>query len=80
MANLIDELQQGLVSRRRMLELLTAASGAAGVASAQASKQVKPPAEPPKLSPANIGGGGRVERDFYREWIKNSKVPMLEGY
>jgi quercetin dioxygenase-like cupin family protein len=79
MSNLIDELQQGMLSRRRMLELLTAASGAAAIMPAQ-SKQNKPATEPPKLSPANIGGGGRVERDFYREWIKSSKVPMLEGY
>src|SRR4029079_7325708 len=33
-----------------------------------------------KLSPANIGGGGRVERYFYRDWIKASKIPMVEGY
>jgi len=79
MPNLIDDLQQGLLSRRRMLELLTAASGAAAILPAQ-SKQGKPAAEPPKLSPPNIGGGGRIERDFYREWIKGSKVPMLEGY
>ena len=79
MPNLIDELQQGMVSRRKMLELLTAASGAAAIMPAQ-SKQSKPATEPPKLSPANIGGGGRIERDFYREWIKTSKVPMLEGY
>jgi quercetin dioxygenase-like cupin family protein len=83
MANLIDELQQGLVSRRRMLELLTAASSVSAIGSAQ-SKQGQsksaPAAEPPRLSPANIGGGGRIERDFYREWIKSSKVPMLEGY
>jgi quercetin dioxygenase-like cupin family protein len=79
MPNLIDELQQGMLSRRRMLELLTAASGAAAIMPAQ-SKQSKPATEPPKLSPANIGGGGRIERDFYREWIKSSKVPMLEGY
>ena len=31
-------------------------------------------------SPENIGGGGRVERNFYREWVKTSKVPMVEGY
>lgn len=31
-------------------------------------------------SPENIGGGGRVERNFYRESVKNSKVPMVEGY
>src|SRR5260221_4597422 len=82
MANLIDDLQQGLVSRRKLLDLLTGAAGSVVLASAQ-SKQTKAPegiVEPPKLSPANIGGGGRIERDFYREWLKKSKVPMLEGY
>jgi gentisate 1,2-dioxygenase len=33
-----------------------------------------------KLSPAYIGGGGRLERDFYGEWLKKSGVPMIEGY
>jgi quercetin dioxygenase-like cupin family protein len=33
-----------------------------------------------KLSPANIGGGGRVERDFYGDWLKTSGVPRIEGY
>jgi len=82
MANLFDELQMGTVSRRRILELL-AAAGSAVLAGAQTKqgKQAAPPAgDPPKFSPANIGGGGRIERDFYRQWIKNSKVPMLEGY
>ena len=32
------------------------------------------------FSPENIGGGGRIERNFYRSWIKTSKVPMVEGY
>src|SRR5256714_15085244 len=83
MANLIDDFQQGMVSRRRLLELLTASAGSVVLARAQSNKQTKRPAgivEPPKISPANIGGGGRIERDFYREWIKTSKVPMLEGY
>jgi quercetin dioxygenase-like cupin family protein len=34
----------------------------------------------PKFSPANIGGGGRVERNFYRRWTKLTKAPMFEGY
>ena len=83
MANLIDDLQQGMVSRRRLLELLTGAAGSVTLASAQSGKQTKAPTgivEPPKLSPANIGGGGRIERDYYREWLKTSKVPMSEGY
>ncbi len=57
MANLIDDLQQGMVSRRRLLELLTGAAGSVTLASAQSGKQTKAPAgivEPPKISPANI--------------------------
>ena len=34
----------------------------------------------PRYSPDNIGGGGRLERDFYRDWTKKSRVPMAEGY
>src|SRR5260370_4973963 len=33
-----------------------------------------------KLSPENIGGGGRVERNPYRAWIKKTKIPTVEGY
>jgi len=73
MANLFDELQMGTVSRRKLFQLLLAGSSAAAAAAQTADKQ-------PKLSPTNIGGGGRVERNFYREWIKTSKVPMAEGY
>jgi quercetin dioxygenase-like cupin family protein len=86
MSNLIDGLQQGLVSRRRLMELLAGAAGVVTIASSPLraqDKRTKAPAgivEPPKFSPANIGGGGRIERDFYRNWLKTSKVPMLEGY
>ena len=85
MANIIEDFQQGFISRRRLLELLTAAAGTVTMASpvqAQSGKLKTPTGVvvPPKLSPANIGGGGRVERDFYREWLKSSKVPMMEGY
>jgi quercetin dioxygenase-like cupin family protein len=81
MATLFDELQMGTVSRRRLLELFSVAAASAELASAQ-SPQVKPSAanDQPKLSPANIGGGGRIERDFYRQFLNNSKLPMVEGY
>src|SRR5207248_1231857 len=62
---------------------LSRAAGSVTLASAQSGKQTTAPkgvVAPPKFSPSNIGGGGRVERDFYREWLKTSKVPMLEGY
>lgn len=83
MANLFDELQMGTVSRRRLFGLLSAAGGSAALAAAQSKQAKSPPratGDQPKISPANIGGGGRIERDFYRQWIKNSKVPMVEGY
>src|SRR5205814_2409616 len=86
MANLFDELQNGTVSRRKLFELFPIAAGSAALASAQTGKQAKqskggaPGSSAPKMSPANIGGGGRIERDYYREWIKTSKVPMLDGY
>src|SRR5579871_490230 len=81
--SLFDDLQQGMVSRRRLLELLSSAAGTAALAQGQDASPAKPAAagpDQPKFSPSNIGGGGRIERDFYREWIKKSKVPMLEGY
>src|SRR5215469_8330130 len=82
MANLFDELQMGTISRRRLLHLLAGAGSSAALVAAQTKQTTPQPAAglAPKLSPANIGGGGRIERDFYREWIKTSKVPMLEGY
>src|SRR5207248_9418124 len=83
MANFFDELQKGTVSRRRLFELLSIAGSSAAIARAQRKDTKTPPAatgDQSKISPANIGGGGRIERDFYRQWIKNSKVPMIEGY
>jgi quercetin dioxygenase-like cupin family protein len=89
MKELFDEIMIGAVSRRRFLERASAASLALIASSTDASAQGRPidkqehkdeqkPGE--KLSPANIGGGGRVERNFYRDWIRESKVPMVEGY
>ena len=74
MSNLFDELLAGTVTRRQLFTALPVLGGAAAVASAQQST------DSVRLSPANIGGGGRIERNFYREWIKKSKVPMAEGY
>lgn len=78
MASLFDELHRGTVSRRRLMELLSLGAASVALAHAQSKQAKQPPAR--KISPPNIGGGGRTERDFYREWIKASKIPMLEGY
>jgi hypothetical protein len=87
MKELFDELLTGAVSRRRFIERASAASLALIASSTDASaqgrtldKQEQKDKPGEKLSPANIGGGGRVERNFYRDWIRESKVPMVEGY
>lgn len=93
MTNLFDELLIGTCSRREFLERLSSAGlavpligGAAADAAAQGAQQQRPKPTPERddegqvLSPAFIGGGGRVERNFYRDWIKTSKVPMIEAY
>lgn len=81
------------VSRRRFLQT-TAGASLAGLAlpsfaDAQAGGGAAKPAAPPpqattpsgqKLSPAFIGGGGRVERDFYHEWLARSGAPTVDGY
>src|SRR5215831_10751234 len=74
MGNLFDGLLAGTVSRRQLFASLPLLGGSAAMAAAQQGTGDV------KLSPANIGGGGRIERNFYREWIKKSKVPMAEGY
>jgi quercetin dioxygenase-like cupin family protein len=82
MANLLDELLIGTVSRRRLFEAVPLlGASAAAIAAAQTGKKDKPKeTEDEVFSPANIGGGGRLERNFYRKWIKTSKAPMAEGY
>src|SRR5262245_15479342 len=82
MSNLLDDLFSGVVSRRTFIELASKAGLAlpmANFALAEVAAQ-SAPKDGPKFSPSNIGGGGRLERDFYRDWIKASKVPMVEGY
>jgi len=78
MSDFLDELCTGVVTRRSFMEKM-ALAGAALTAASQAHAQT-PQQENPTYSPANIGGGGRVERNFYRDWIKKSGLPMVEGY
>jgi len=86
LGNLLDDLFSGTVSRRLFIELASKAGFAlplANFALAEVAAQTVPKSAAPegqKFSPPNIGGGGRLERDFYRDWIKTSKVPMVEGY
>src|SRR5262249_26000617 len=82
MSNLLDDLFSGAVSRRTFIEIASKAGLAlpmANFALAEVAAQTAPKTqEGQKFSPANIGGGGRLERDFYRDWIKTSKAPMVE--
>ncbi|HEY3056361.1 MAG TPA: cupin domain-containing protein [Thermoanaerobaculia bacterium] len=91
MSEFLDELQSGAVTRRAFVERIAAAGAGLSMISAAAMAQTASPpksqktttgsdADNPKYSPANIGGGGRLERDFYRDWIRKSRVPMVEGY
>jgi hypothetical protein len=41
-------------------------------------KPTGPQVENPVYSPANIGGGGRVERNFYRDWTRHTSVPKID--
>ena len=89
MKGFIGEWARGAVSRRRFIQGTAGlslaslvpsglhASTRSGGALAQASQNAQ---QEPKLSPANIGGGGRVERNFYQEWLRTSGVPRLDGY
>src|SRR5713226_7062691 len=93
MSELWDQLLTGTITRRKFIERVSAAGAALpllGCELAAAPLQGDPkgkaggsrskPNEDVVYSPANIGGGGRIERNFYRDWIKSSKVPMVEGY
>jgi mannose-6-phosphate isomerase-like protein (cupin superfamily) len=85
MGNIVDDLLTGHLSRRRLMEAL-AVPLIGATASAQEQEHGKQAQDEAHrkagviYSPANIGGGGRVERNFYRQWTKTSKVPMVEGY
>ena len=92
MKKLLDDLFTGTVSRRKFIERASAAGLAlpllgaklAKPAEAQQKRQNPKPKEPtgdqdnPVYSPANIGGGGRIERNFYRDWAKHTKVPKID--
>jgi oxalate decarboxylase/phosphoglucose isomerase-like protein (cupin superfamily) len=82
MSNVLDDMFTGHLSRRRLMEALAipvlgAAASAQEVSPQKAQSKRKPGVT---YSPDNIGGGGRIERNFYRDWTKSSKVPMVEGY
>src|SRR5260370_30338990 len=82
MSNLPDNMLTGHLSRRRLMMGVAVPLAGAAVAQEPAVAQQKDPKKKPGVvySPENIGGGGRVERNFYRDWTKTSKVPMVEGY
>src|SRR5690242_21168467 len=82
-----DDLYNGSFSRRKLMERITEAClvlplfGAANALGQEAKKKpAKGDDDEVKLSPENIGGGGRIERNPYRAWIKKTKIPTVEGY
>jgi uncharacterized RmlC-like cupin family protein len=91
MSDFADDLFLGHLSRRRFLERLSAAGASLSVLAGAFPGEVaecqeasrKPPGgddDEVRYSPDNIGGGGRIERNFYREWLKKSKVPRVDVY
>lgn len=79
MKDSLDNLLTGHLSRRQ-LGLILPALGASVAAAAQQPAKKKSEGEDVVFSPENIGGGGRIERNFYRNWTKGTKVPSIEGY
>jgi len=93
MKELLDDMFTGAVSRRKFIERASAAGlalpllGGTLVETADAQRQ-KPTPKPqppqteqenPVYSPANIGGGGRIERNFYRDWAKHTRIPKYDN-
>src|SRR2546426_4523927 len=86
--NFIDDLLLGHVSRRAFLERLSAAGAGASLLGtafpAEVAECQAPPEHPDddevRYSPENIGGGGRIERNYYRQWLKGSGVPRVDVY
>lgn len=92
MSKFVDDLLLGQLSRRNFLDRLAVAGAGASVLAgafpdevAEAQEKPKPKAaggeeDDVKYSPENIGGGGRIERNFYRDWLKASRVPRVDVY
>jgi quercetin dioxygenase-like cupin family protein len=83
-----DDIYNGSFSRRKLIERISAAGLTLPLFDLSANAQTKKGQskkssvddDDVKMSPENIGGGGRVERNFYRSWIKKAKIPIVEGY
>jgi mannose-6-phosphate isomerase-like protein (cupin superfamily) len=83
-----DDIYHGLFSRRKLIERISAAGLSLPLFDLSANAQTKKGQtkqssgddDDVKMSPENIGGGGRVERNFYRGWVKKAKIPIVEGY
>src|SRR5712672_249856 len=84
----LDDIYNGSFSRRKLIERISAAGLTLPLFDLSANAQTKKGQskkssdgdDDVKMSPENIGGGGRIERNFYRSWIKKAKIPIVEGY